>query len=210
MPEMYADEEYAAAVDRAWSEAEVILGAPMDSNHPVEKVVEVLKHASFKTYLYSDDLTADEAAWKLLYNELLKGLRAANPDLAAKIDEIQEKNRPVAVVQRALEARQKANLTDWGFRVPLGFMIVGGLIGFFRSPDLRSVIVGGLVSWFAGLLFSIFVLDSADIQIKWAFRLHGKPGLTWIANWLFSRTLKRFAPENNEPKPPPIPPPLPK
>jgi hypothetical protein len=205
MPGMYTDEEYVAAVDRVWIEAEAVLGCPLRSNLPVNKVVDLLRYSDERTDLYAKNLTADEAAWKLLYTQTKEVLGATDPKLVAAIESNERKVHSLKVVGKALKARQKADLSDWGFRVPLGFLIVGALIGFFRSPDLVSVAVGGVMSWLAGLLFSIFVLDSADLQISFGMRLLGKPGLTRLGVWLVSRPLKRFAPEENAPKPPPLP-----
>src|ERR1700722_16671959 len=191
---MYTEAEYAAALARARADAEEVLGCPIGSDIPADKAVELLRYAYERTDLSAKNLGADQAAWKFLYTEVKEALRRADPKAAEAVDGVEERLGQLSLLEKALEARQRANLADWGFRVPLGFMIVGSLVGFFRSGDLASIIVGALVSWFAGLTFSIFVLDSADVQLPLGMRLIGKPGLNGLGGWLCKRPLKRFAP----------------
>jgi len=192
MTNVYTDEEYAIALASVSAQAEEKLGGPLRSTYPLEKIIDLRSYAKSRTSLESEPLTAEQAAWKVMFSSLTELLRTNAPELLAKLDEFEQKNDALESLEYALQHYKAAHPHDYGFTVAVGFMIVGGLLGFLRSPGIGSVLFSGVVSWIAGLLFSIFVMNSAAVQIRIGFKLEGTV-LTRLGRWLIYHALEDYA-----------------
>jgi hypothetical protein len=183
---MYTDAEFAAALEKVQSEFEARTGG--GSKTTFKETNDIRRFAKSQTDLRSDDLTAEQAAWKLLYNSLTEELRKADPQMMAQVEALEAKIEALEAVRDAVQRKTQARPHDYGFRVPLGFLIVGGLIGWLRNSTLWSIVACAIASWIVGMLFSIFVMDSANVQSIAAINLN-RIGFKRIANWLYNRAL---------------------
>lgn len=91
-------------------------------------------------------------------------------------------------LQEGMKAKMKARPNDFGARAWWGFIIIGVLIGWMRASDVWSVLWYGVAFWIAGMFFSVFALDSAEVQSRIAIFLH-RLGERRVSNWLYQRAL---------------------
>jgi hypothetical protein len=70
----------------------------------------------------------------------------------------------------------------------VGFVIIGLLVEWIRAANVWSIPLYGLAFWIAGMFFSVFAIDSAEVQSKIALFLH-KLGEGHISKWLYTRAL---------------------
>ena len=91
-------------------------------------------------------------------------------------------------LRQAMMEKLKAHPRDYGVRVWWGFAIIGVLVGWIRAASIGSVLRYGFAFWIAGMFFSVFALDSAEVQSKLAIALN-KIGARRIAEWLYERAL---------------------
>jgi hypothetical protein len=107
----------------------------------------------------------------------------------AEIESLEKRRNDLQCLQEAMAARMKAQPRDSGVRVWWGSIIIGLLVGWMRSPDLRSIILYGLGFSIVGLLFCIFAIESAEVQSRIAIFLYHRLGEKRISNWLYHRAL---------------------
>jgi hypothetical protein len=110
------------------------------------------------------------------------------PACPEEIESLKTKKAQLLGLQEAMAARLKARPNDFGVRTWWGFVIIGLLVGWVRAANVWSVLLCGLAFWVAGMLFCIFVLDSAEVQSKIAISLH-RLGEGRISKWLYQRAL---------------------
>jgi hypothetical protein len=187
----FADVEYEAALERVWAEAETRLGAPMRGQHSVKSMVDLWQYAKSRIDFNSTQITADEAAWRLLRKSTGKALRQGDAALMDKLEESEQNIDAVRGFRDALAAATRAQPNDYGYRVPLGFMLIGAVIGFLLSRQIASVLIGGVISWIAGFLFSIFVINSVRVQVSLGFQLEGTL-FTNSGRWFIRHALKDY------------------
>jgi hypothetical protein len=111
------------------------------------------------------------------------------PDSGTEIDRLSARRDELLRLQEVMKEKLKAQPSDLGVRVWWGFVILGLLVGWMRSSSVWPTLAHGLVFWIAGMFFSIFALDSAEIQSRLAIFLH-KFGEKYISSWLYSRALR--------------------
>ena len=184
--QMYSEEEYAVAFEQV--KAEFAAKVAGRSRLTIKDTFEIRQYAKSRTDLDGNDLTAEEAAWKTLYLSLSEQLRETAPDLMAEVEPDEQRVDGLQSLQNAIGDKLVAHPKDFGFKVPLGFLLVGALIGAFRALSLSSIVVCGFASLVAGLLFSIFAADSARVQSEIAIRLN-RLGFPRIAHWLYERAI---------------------
>ncbi|MGO9212162.1 MAG: hypothetical protein ACLP2H_18780 [Terriglobales bacterium] len=111
------------------------------------------------------------------------------PDSTAKTESLEARRDGLLRLQQVMAAKLKARPNDFGVRAWWGFIIIGLLIGRIRSSAADSILLYGFVFWVAGMLFSVFALDSAEVQSKIAIFLH-RLGERRISKWLYHRALE--------------------
>jgi hypothetical protein len=151
--------------------------------------MELRAYAKARTNLHSDNLTVEQAIWKSLYEGLTEELRKSSPESMAQIEALEERRDNVEALQQMMAAKRNAHPHDFGIRVWWGFVIIGLLVGWMRSSDLRAIPLYGLAFWIAGMFFSIFALDSAEVQSKIAIFLYHSLRERHISEWLYHRAL---------------------
>ncbi len=149
---------------------------------------ELREYAKSRTAFPSDDLTAEQAAWMVLYGSLTDQLRKTAPEMMRQVEPLEEKISVDEALRDAIASKLKASPTDHKFKVSFGFLIVGCLIGWFLSVGIWVILLVGFVSWIAGVLFSVFALDNPYVQSVIAIRLN-RLGLKRLAHWLYDRAL---------------------
>lgn len=149
---------------------------------------ELREYAKSRTAFPSDDLTAEQAAWMVLYGSLTDQLRKTAPEVMRQVEPLEEKISVDEALRDAIASKLKASPTDHKFKVSFGFLIVGCLIGWFLSVGIWVILLVGFVSWIAGVLFSVFALDNPYVQSVIAIRLN-RLGLKRLAHWLYDRAL---------------------
>jgi hypothetical protein len=154
----------------------------------VKELCEFRRYAKSCTDLQSEDLTPEEAAWKMMYDYLTAQVETLAPGLLKEIQPVHERLDNIERLEEMIDAKLKARPNDLGFKVSWGFLIAGLVVGWLRSSDFALTLLHGFVFWVAGLLFSIFILDSALVQGVTG-DCFGKIGLRAIANWLRYRSL---------------------
>jgi hypothetical protein len=115
-------------------------------------------------------------------------LHKSPPDSTKEIESLEARRDELLRLQEAITAKLKARPNDYGVRAWWGFVIVGLLVGGLRAFDVQSILLYGFVFWIAGMFFSVFALDSAEVQSKIAIFLH-KLGERRISKWLANRAL---------------------
>jgi hypothetical protein len=105
-----------------------------------------------------------------------------------ELEKLEARRTELAQLQETMLAKLKAHPNDFGIRVWWGFVIIGPLVGWMRAPNIWSIVMYGVVFWIAGMFFSVFALDSAEVQSKIALFLH-KLGEGHISKWLYTRAL---------------------
>ena len=131
---MYTDAEYLSALERMKADFEERSGGA--TNLTFKETNDIRLHAKSLTDLDSDDLTADQAAWKVLYDSLTEELRRIDPELMAQIEPLEARVDALKAVQGAITAKLEAHPHDYGFRVPLVFLIVGGHVSLSQPFTL--------------------------------------------------------------------------
>jgi hypothetical protein len=189
MAPMATEQEISEAAAKATAEA--VLGGSLRATHSLMKLVELRVHAKSKTDLRASELSAEQTVWKAIYESVTNLIRQTDPSALENADALQADLDALDSFQRAVEGYKAANTHEYGYKVPIGFMIVGTLLAFLRSPDVTSVLVGAVVSWIAGFCFSVFVLNS-EIQLKIGFQLEGTM-FKRIGRWFIHHTLKNYA-----------------
>jgi hypothetical protein len=183
---VYTEDEFTAALQTVKAEFAAKVGARPQLT--IEETMEIREYAKSRTDLVSHNLTAEQAAWNALYDGLTEELRSTTPDVMAEVEPLEKQMASLQSLQTLMKAKLDAHPNDFGYRVPLGFLIVGGLIGWFINPSLWSVIGSGLASWIAGMFVAVFVTDSAKVQSDLAIRMN-RVGLKRTAHWLYTRAL---------------------
>jgi hypothetical protein len=183
---MYDDTELAAALQQA--KGEFLSKTAGKSALTVEETYELREYAKSRTAFSSDDLTAEQAAWMVLYEDLTDQLRKTAPEMMRQVEPLEEELHVQEALRDAIASKLKASPIDHKFTVSFGFLIVGCLIGWFLSVGIWVIFLVGFVSWIAGVLFSIFALDSPYVQSVIAIRLN-RVGLKHLARWLYDRAL---------------------
>jgi hypothetical protein len=184
---MYTQAEYLAALEKVRAEFDARTGGS-SKMMTFQETNDFRRFAMSQTNLHSGDLTAEQAAWKTLYHALTDELRKTDPETMAKVESLEAEMEALEAVRDAVKEKIQAHPHDYGFRVPLGFLIVGVLIGWFREGTVWSILVCAFASWVAGMLFSIFVTRSAYVQSVVAIKLN-RIGFNRIAHWLYNRSL---------------------
>jgi hypothetical protein len=154
----------------------------------VKDLCEFRRYAKSCTDLNSENLTSEEAAWKMMYEYLTAEVEKIAPGLLKEIQPHHDELDNIERLQEMITAKLKARPNDLGFKVSWGFLVVGPLVGWLKSSDFALTLLHGLAFWVAGLLFSILILDSAFVQSVTGICL-GKIGLRAISNWLSWRSL---------------------
>ena len=114
---------------------------------------------------------------------------AAMPiDTPSELERLLARREELLQLQVAMKKKLEAHPLDYGIRAWWGFVIIGLLVGWLRAATIASVLRYGFVFWIAGMFFSIFALDSAEVQSKIAIVLN-KLGARRIADWLYQRAL---------------------
>jgi hypothetical protein len=114
---------------------------------------------------------------------------AAMPgDAPSELERLLARREELLQLQAAKKKKLEARPHDYGIRAWWGFVIVGLLVGWMRAATIASVLRYGFVFWIAGMFFSIFALDSAEVQSKIAI-FANKLGACRIAAWLYQRAL---------------------
>ena len=183
---MYTEDEFAAALQNVKAEFAAKVGARPQLT--VQESMEIRDYAKSRTHLGSHDLTAEQAAWKALYDGLTEELRKSAPDVMAEVEPLERQMDSLQSLQGLMKTKLEAHPNDLGYRVPTGFLIVGGLIGWFINSSVWSVVVSGFASWIAGVLVAVFVTDSAKVQSDLAIRLD-RVGWKRTAHWLYTSAL---------------------
>ena len=150
--------------------------------------MELREYVKSHTDLRVECLTPEQDVWKSLHIGLTEELRKAGPDLMAQIEALEERRERLEHLDEKMAAKMKACPNDYGVRVWWGFVILGFIIGWIRSPDIGSNLLYAGAFWTAGTLFCIFVVDSAEVQSKIAFSL-SKLRMKRISEWLYNRAL---------------------
>ncbi len=188
----FSDHDYASALERVWSEAETRLGRPMAGQHSIKTMVDLWQYAKSRIDLKSGEITADQAAWRLLHKSTRNTLRQGDAALMEKLEDLDQRRDALRVFGEAVEAAKRAHPNDYGFKAPLCFMLIGALFGFLRSREITSVLIDGTVSWTVGLFVSIFVVNSPAVQISLGFRLEGTM-FTRLGRWLIYHSVKDYS-----------------
>jgi|SRR6185437_4678541 hypothetical protein len=115
-------------------------------------------------------------------------LHNSSPDSQAEIEGLQARRDELLNLREVMTDKLKVRPNDFGIRTWLGLTIVGLLIGWIRTRDIWLILGYALAFWIAGMFFSIFVLDSAEVQSRIAIVLH-KLGERRISKWLYRRAL---------------------
>lgn len=160
-----------------------------DENLSFQKAIELREYARARTAPNAQNPTMEQAIWTSLYDGLTQELRKASPDSMAEIESLEKRRNDLQNLQEVMAAKMKIRPHDFGVRVWWGFIIIGFLIGWMRSPGLWSVMLYGLAFWIAGMFFCIFAIDSAEVQSKIAIFLYHRLREKRISNWLYHRAL---------------------
>ena len=150
--------------------------------------MELREYAESHTDLRSECLTPEQDVWKSLHIGLTEELRKAGPDLMAQIEALEERREKLEHLDEKMAAKMKACPNDYGVRVWWGFVIIGLLIGWMRSPDIGSILLNAGAFWIAGAFFCIFAVDSAEVQSRIAIFLQ-KLRVNQVSEWLYKRAL---------------------
>jgi hypothetical protein len=110
------------------------------------------------------------------------------PDSETELKSLMAQRDALLHLQELMAAKLKACPNDYGFRVWWGFVIVGVLVGCMRGWHFWSILLHGLTFWVAGMFFSVFAIDSAEVQSKIAIFLH-RLGENRVSKWLYDRAL---------------------
>ncbi len=110
------------------------------------------------------------------------------PDSTAEAEQFRARRDELLRLQAAMTETLKARPHDYGIRAWWGFVAIGILVGFLRRGSVETVFGYGFAFWIAGLCFSVFVLDSAEVQSKAAI-VANKFGARRVASWLYQRAL---------------------
>ena len=78
----------------------------------------------------------------------------------AAIEALEKRRDNLQDLQEAMATKTKASPHDYGTRAWWGFVIVGLLVGWMRSPDVWSLLLYGFAFWIAGMFFCIFAIHS--------------------------------------------------
>jgi hypothetical protein len=106
----------------------------------------------------------------------------------ADIEGREKRHDDLENLQEMMTAKLKARPHDYGIRTWWGFVILGLLVGWMRSPSISQILLYGLAFWIAGMFFCIFAVDSAEVQSKIAIFLN-RVGVRRISKWLYIRSL---------------------
>jgi hypothetical protein len=180
------DSAFGASFRSAWAEFNAKFADKEQLN--VKDLCEFRRYAKSCTDLHSEDLTPEEAAWKMMYEFLTAEVETIAPGLLEQVQPHHEHLDNIERLEEMIDAKMKARPNDLGFKISWGFLIAGVIVGWLRSSDFALTLLHGFVFWVAGLLFSIFMLGSAIVQGVTGDWL-GKIGLRAIANWLRYRSL---------------------
>jgi hypothetical protein len=176
--------ERLAALERVNAELEKRLG----EMPTVQQIYEVRRYAASLTNLHSENLTAEQAAWKVAYESMTDALRKAAPDLMAEVEPLEEEINAAQNLTSAMKASLAAHPHDQGFRVLYAAFMIGAIIGWTHSNNIAGSLLDGLLAGLAGLFISIFILDSPYVQALlgiWFNRI----GFKRLGAWLYSRSL---------------------
>jgi len=166
---VFTNDELAVALQNVRAEfASKVAGQPQLT---VQQAIDIREYAKSRTDLDSGNLSAEQAAWKTLYESLTEELRKSAPDTMAEVEPLERQMDSLQSLQNLMKAKLDARPNDLGYRVPIAFLIVGGLIGWFVNASLWSVAVCSIASWISGILFALFVTDSAQVQSDLANRM---------------------------------------
>jgi hypothetical protein len=116
----------------------------------------------------------EQTIWRELYDGLTDELRKSSPDLMATIEPVEHRRQIVENLQRTMAAKLKAHPNDYGKKAWWGFVIIGLLVGWMRSPDGATILVYGLAFSIAGVFFAVFGIDSAEVQSKVVHSRHSR------------------------------------
>ena len=160
-----------------------------DENLSFQKAMKLREYAKARTDLHAQHPAMEQAIWKSLYDGLTEELRKASPDSMAEIEALEKRRNDLQNLEEVMSAKMKARPHDFGIRAWWGFVIIGLLVGWMRSPDFWSIMLYGFAFWIAGMFFGIFAIDSAEAQSKIAIFLYHRLGEKRISNWLYHRAL---------------------
>src|ERR1039457_6916739 len=128
----------------------------------------------------------EQAIWKSLYDGLTEELRKSSPESMAEVEALEGRRNDLQDLQQTMAAKLKVRPHDLGVRVWWGFVIIGMLVGWMRSPEVESALLYGLLFWVAGMCFCIWAIDSAEVQSKIAIFLNKRFGEKQISAWLMN------------------------
>jgi hypothetical protein len=128
------------------------------------KAMELREYAKARTDLHSENLTMEQAIWKLMYDGVTEELRKASPEWMTEIESLEKRRDDLSKAQAAMPAKLKANPHDFGVRTWWGFVIIGVLVGWIRGVNLRFMAVFGFV-----------VLDSGTVLLHLCARQRRGP-----------------------------------
>ncbi|MCC6862552.1 MAG: hypothetical protein IT158_28515 [Bryobacterales bacterium] len=180
-------DDYTAAEKRVLAEyatqlnGRVILSA--------EEIFELREYAKSRTNLYSDQLAPDQLIWKQLYQVLSEQLRRLSTETMAKVEHLESERDGLKSLEGMIAAKLAARPRDYGVRAWWGFVILGASIGWVRSAELLTSVLYGLASSSIGVLFAIFVLDSAEVQARVGIFLCNRMRMEGVGKWLYRRSL---------------------
>lgn len=120
-----------------------------------------------------------------MYDGLTEQLRKDSPDLMALV----ERRDGLDDAEALLSEKLKPNPHDFGILVWSSLTVVGLVVAWLRSPKFWSFVLYGVAFWAVGLLFCVFVLDSAEVQSRVAIFLYHRLREKRISNWLYHRAL---------------------
>jgi hypothetical protein len=66
------------------------------------------------------------------------------------IEDPEEKREILESLGNMIEAKSRARPHDYGVQVWYGFVVIGLLVGWIRSPDIKTILQYGLAFWLAG------------------------------------------------------------
>jgi hypothetical protein len=69
----------------------------------------------------------------------------------ADIEDLEKRRDDLENLREMITAKLKARPNDYGIRTWWGFVIVGLLVGWMRSPSAWQILLYGLAFWIAGM-----------------------------------------------------------
>ena len=82
--------------------------------------------------------SVEQASWQSMYEMLTGMMRKSYPELMAKLEPAEKQIRNATIVKAELEKFANSRRREKGFKVPIGFLVAGFVVGLFPSQIGRA------------------------------------------------------------------------